>query len=762
MKSNNVYKLNDLLSLLREQEVIITKTALIHRLFFLRKMGLISKEKIGRAYSVTKEDLVIIVQNLKEANYIYDEKQLKEKCFTMTEALELLKNTPIRTRQTLKNMFKDQIISYKKVDHIPKHLIYQLKNEADVNDYVDAFKVQKELKAYKGYVTRMVRKEYFKDVKKIGKRDFISRKEIEEIQIQKSKRPPTYSNQEATSSFSSYLATLEKRIAPQSHSLFEDWAIKKINNSNGRPNVLKAIVFYVTEVYQLLLKVLEGDKKEIFNLDDEIIEHLLGDVSITLRKRKEFLLFRDYSLISKSIPSKKRFKVYRPSLTRETKEALDSEKEVYPPSVYHQYYLHVQEIEKHIGPSIENRSYANMWLYVIMHLTNNWRANDIIYQMPNISLENIGVSELDWFNSNRLTLQQAQLIANELYLYFQNQLVNKTSAPIRFYLAPPLLMSFATSIALCELHSRIAPNSFNRHKSHLLGTFFHGDNQESFASSGLTSHKLFFKDAPELKDFKSMVMNRSTMVYFFHNVVDGKTEDTDLALDLTQTTRSHLDRNTTSIYVETSNQDGSINRVSLNLFNRGHFGWTYNFIIQLLMNKVNFSDTLEERTNLIQQLRNIYTPYQIEGWSQYFVAESHRETSLAISLAKMDPQKLGQLLYKIFIGEMPSKHREGQCLTHPTCIYVKRTTCFGCESLIPMEFLLFDCVTELKKRVDILRNTTYEAIIRRESRFIDGILHLLSEANEYLGKEKLSAFITSDELRLLIDHVSDKLALSEG
>ncbi|MBJ8206582.1 hypothetical protein JDS91_36425, partial [Bacillus cereus] len=70
-----------------------------------------------------------------------------------------------------------------------------------------------------------------------------------------------------------------------------------------------------------------------------------------------------------------------------------------------------------------------------------------------------------------------------------------------------------------------------------------------------------------------------TMTYLFYSILEEDGEDADLALEITKNTRSHKNSDTTAIYIQAKNKDGSINSVSVNLLNRGMFGWLYNYIL---------------------------------------------------------------------------------------------------------------------------------------------------------------------------------------
>lgn len=79
-------------------------------------------------------------------------------------------------------------------------------------------------------------------------------------------------------------------------------------------------------------------------------------------------------------------------------------------------------------------------------------------------------------------------------------------------------------------------------------------------------------------------MNRSFMTYLFHKAVQNS-EYKASALALPQRARSHTNQESTSIYIQTTNKDEPISNITEHLFNRGHFGYLYNLLIQAIQIK---------------------------------------------------------------------------------------------------------------------------------------------------------------------------------
>lgn len=102
-------------------------------------------------------------------------------------------------------------------------------------------------------------------------------------------------------------------------------------------------------------------------------------------------------------------------------------------------------------------------------------------------------------------------------------------------------------------------------------------------------------------------MNRSFMTYLFHKAVQNS-EYKASALALPQRARSHTNQESTSIYIQTTNKDEPISNITEHLFNRGHFGYLYNLLIQAIQIKKENNISLDEETARILELQKSFRP----------------------------------------------------------------------------------------------------------------------------------------------------------
>ncbi|MEM5658001.1 hypothetical protein AAHB50_15075 [Bacillus toyonensis] len=224
-------------------------------------------------------------------------------------------------------------------------------------------------------------------------------------------------------------------------------------------------------------------------------------------------------------------------------------------------------------------------------------------------------------------------------------------------------------------------------------------------------------------------MNRSTMTYLFYSILEEDGEDADLALEITKT----LDHTKIQIQLlftfKPKNKDGSINRVSVNLLNRGMFGWLYNYILLRLKEDIQNGQTIEERTDTIKELRNSISPIELEKWA-IFLQNIHTNKNRVIDEIKHLPiEELKTLAIKLFTNQMPSKEKTGQCLVYPNCKRKNLKTCYSCEYFIPEKMVLIEAISELKRLTSSLENTNYDAIRKRDSFFLLNIILLIDRSN---------------------------------
>lgn len=549
--------------------------------------------------------------------------------------------------------------------------------------------------------------------------------------------------------------TLNENI-PETLLSYQEFCKTKLNATNGREVNWRRVFGHLNKVFNSILLPLSN---ELILISPHEIENVILSKEFSSPVRELFLQFIRYSFDIKGVKQDKQYNVSRKNKLLNK----DPNDERYSPEVYQKYEQYVKNIHLHSKKSLKRRDYANMWLYVSMLLSNAWRPSDIIFEMPHIDLTLINISGLDWFEENSLSVEQCQLIINQLHMRLNQSRASKSNALLNFLVPPDMIEVIATSSVISELHCQSINKSHVRDKNLLLGSFISGrtDRTANAHTTGKKSHLKFFGDNKELLPFGSRKLNNSTMTYLYFEITENVIDSPELALELPKWTRSHKEIESTAIYVKATNKDGSIDRVSINLFKRGHFGWLYNLLIQMAFTKSNSHQNMEERTNSIESLRKDYTPIEIEAWAKSMIESRSKRNETINHIYKMHPDELKIFLAKIFTCKMPSRDGNGQCIVYPDCRYPQRKTCIGCENFIPQfQYVMLEAASEFHRLVSSIREVQSKILLKRDSFYFLNLLLLFNEAAMAFGKEALDGFISKEDRESAIREISDKLIIS--
>lgn len=561
-----------------------------------------------------------------------------------------------------------------------------------------------------------------------------------------------FSRDKAVSTLKHYIETLE---TPEdlniTKSLFIDFMTIKINAAQGRDRNIKVNAGNLKNMYKVILRKCSD---QIYN--EEQFKHLITDNTIPDYVKKLLVQFFNYSCKKKGVVLNKEY-VFQEKYHK--KNPLEND-DCYTPKVYNLYETYVKDIEYHISKAISSRHHANMWVYTIMLLTDCWRPGDIICEMPNFDIEATGISSFDWFENNKLSEEQCALIITQLHLKIKFSDTGKTNADLILLVIPELEMPLSYALIISELHRRSIKEWEINQKKTLLGSFWTGDSDDTakYLTSIRNAHLKFFEKYPLLgEEFSAKKLNSSTMTYLFFHLVENGDHDASIAVNFPQQARSHTDPSNTTPYIKLSNKDGPIDRVAVNLFKRGLFGWTYNFMVQYVTEGLCIAQSLEERSMTIDNLRNEMSLSELEQWAQLLSEIRDRKQTTVQRLMKLEKLELQQLIVRIYMGKMPSKDGYGQCLSYPECPFSQRSKCLGCHDFIPHFQILAEASNEFRRLIKSLTEANSEANLKRDSLFLINVLVILNEACTAFGKDKVNSYLPELERRASLQSISAKL-----
>lgn len=666
------------------------------------------------------------------------EKYYKEEIFAIkdymniTQAANFLSCHKDTIRSYLKKgLFKNYLYRSKREGYlIHKNDLVKVKEPLDIPEGFNSLKeAAKKLNMKVGQVSKIAENKFinsYQSREENGKKTWIiSEKDI--IMYKKRKKEKLifeknfeYSTLDAVKKFKNKTEDLIHQFPNknETHKLFSNYAINKLSNSNAREETLKKKVAYYIKTLKIVLEKIDED---ISDLTDDDINFFLNDSTVVEYVKQYFIGFLQYcSENAENIRFKNDYRTTRKSA---------SETEIYSIDIFKGYFEYASDVELHTNQAIKLKTYAQAWLYVIMHLMNAWRSGDIVYGLPKIEFNDLNFNDLDYFKDNKLTREQAQLIINQVHIKVGKIKLSKTGSLGQFLCIDSLAIPFATAISIVELHRR------KKNEKLMLN---------SIRSSGL--NKRFFEKKKELENFDSLKMNRTLITYFFHHVSQSG-GDAHLSYEAAQILRSHESEDTTSVYIKFSNAGESFDEISFNICERGHFGWVYNCMINLFFDQKN--QTLQERTEAIQAFQENYTVPTIETYASFLLTERNQNNSLALRLAQMSKEELKYLITKIFRGEMPAKTEHAQCLVHPECPYPTRKTCLGCENIIPTDYVLISVTEQIKTTMLNLYNSKTSRIREREFYYLKKLFILVNQAIVEKGKEYVDTFIDREQLKKL-------------
>lgn len=505
---------------------------------------------------------------------------------------------------------------------------------------------------------------------------------------------------------------------------------------------------------------------ELLMVPQSTLSFLFGNESpLTVHQKKIFSNFLNYYYDSKGLVPTERiyFSVNKKAI-----------KEIYSPEQFKILYEYAINYELHISKSISSREYANMWVYVLLLLTDFIRGQDLVKYTPTIIIEETDIHSFEWFKKNTLDDCKVNKIINQIYAAFRHKRSSKTNELLTFVISPDIKYPLAFSLIISELHRR------NENAITQLDTFFEG-RLNTIKTQGKVSHRHFFNDMEGNHDFTfgSRKMNNSVATYLFYSITEEDGNDSDLALHLTQVARSHKSPETTAIYIQATNKDGSINKVAYNLFKRGHFGWLYDHLLSYYFKFETPSLNLSEKTNLIENMRKELTLIDTENIAEYitnslsiniknnfetkyqFILEdiNKKRQSVIQKLSLLSKEEISSIIKKLARSELPSKNSNAQCLTYPNCEYPNLESCFSCENvilgnlfLIQLNIIINDLITEIES----LEN---KILLKKSSKFLLHALFIWKEARTHYGESYVNGFISFEEIKKKLSIISNKIML---
>lgn len=558
------------------------------------------------------------------------------------------------------------------------------------------------------------------------------------------------------------IETKQNILFIETRSLFLEYSRVYFNKSTGSTTYRKATIAQFINFHNKLQNNLH---REIFETDIEELNKLfLKEALFTSKERLTFTRFISYVFDQKNISQKNKILAVQKNNR--------NEQEIYSASTFNQIYKHVQNIEVHIEKSLSKRKYVNMWVYVTLLCCDFIRGSDLIINTPTLNLKELDIQESDFYSNNfKLNKHQVQTVIKTLYLAFRNKRASKTGELLTFLVPSNLEQSLAYALVLAE---RLREDNTLQ-----LDTFIEGKYRK-IRTQGGDAHLKFFDDYKDFEGFRfsSLIMNRSLATYLYGSVTEGDGYDSELALTLAKNARSHKNEDSTKAYIQMMNKDGSIGRVSTNIFRRGNFGWLYEQLLRFTFTDNYKILSLEDRTTIVEGIKEQFPLKETESIAAYIsnylspsaLDESNADTvenvinsiyekrlKVIHQVMRLNKQQLHELFSKLSNHSMPSKTDHAQCLVFPNCAYPALMNCMYCEYVLPQNLILIQLNQELLRLLTSIQESENENLLRRQSRFLLQCLSILSEANNTFGKNHVKAYIDVNKINNLLKQYAYKI-----
>ncbi|MGS0469560.1 helix-turn-helix transcriptional regulator [Bacillus pretiosus] len=392
-------------------------------------------------------------------------------------------------------------------------------------------------------------------------------------------------------------------------------------------------------------------------------------------------------------------------------------------------------------------NYESIWLYVMLHLNNGWRSTDFIEKIPRIPLS-IPVQDYKSFENHNLTLEEAAKIIWELKSNLMNVYHNKNGKKAFFFISEDMIVPVANAIVLCELKAQL----INSKRNNLIDL---GNSNELTTSM----HDKFFRNFP-INNFKfKSLMANSTFITFVNSILKQKTNRN--PLEITKFIRNHDSLDTTNRYVHVNEEH--LNKISKQLFDKGYFGYTYDYLKQIVIGESqnNFMEN-NEKNLLATVFGDIY---KIENFSIMLNAIEEQKKPLYEFVKSLSQEQQREVLDLINMNQLPAKESFWQCILGD-CLYLDRK-CNSCPFAIPHFYVLTKTVYNLNNlipKLEQIKNISYKGERVRLANLLYKNLSLISTAKKQFGENVLSSFLGKDYSDFLnnirsLDSINENLTI---
>ncbi|TKH14829.1 hypothetical protein FC694_16435 [Bacillus wiedmannii] len=545
-------------------------------------------------------------------------------------------------------------------------------------------------------------------------------------------------------------------LVKNTETAWHDFVSKKLLSSNGNIKTIKKLFVRFIKITELLQSTLIS--KEIMDMTSNEITFAFLNNKVPSTYKEALYSFFNHLFLRFSNCKYLISELNSPYVEKSERLANSKHnKKIYSINDFLTLLDYVKDIKFHKDNAISeyktkpmggtNGNYESIWLYVMLHLNNGWRSTDLIEKIPRIPLS-IPVQDYKSFENHNLTLEEATKIIWELTSNLMNVYHNKNGKKAFFFISEDMIVPVANAIVLCELNAQL----INSKRNNLLDL---GNSNELTTSM----HDKFFKSFP-INNFKfKSLMANNTFITFVNSILKQKTNRN--PLEITKFIRNHDSLDTTNIYVHVNEEH--LNKISKQLFDKGYFGYTYNYLKQIVIGESQNNSIENNEKNLLTTVFGDI--YKIENFSIMLNAIEDQKKSLYEFVKSLSEEQQREVLDLINMNQLPAKESFWQCILGD-CLYLDRK-CNSCPFAIPHFYVLTKTVYNLNNlipKLERIKNISYKGERVRLANLLYKNLSLISTAKKQFGENVLSAFLGKDYSDFLnnlrsLDSINENLTI---
>lgn len=520
-----------------------------------------------------------------------------------------------------------------------------------------------------------------------------------------------------------------KGNAPNTYLLMKNFYLKYINNSKS-PN-LKTIAIELVRKLDILYSKL---KREIyFYSESEIKKEILQHSWANDRRVIKFLQYvkanNDYGF-SKDISFE-----YKSNYKK-------TEDDLYLIDEWRDTFDYLTDIPLHLKNAYANRIYAQYWCGMLIHLFSTFRVSDITNTSA-LGLESHEFSSDKYLISKPLTFTEAQAIVNLFKSVIEHVDTVKTDTEKHFYCHLSGIEAMATSLVVLDCHRIMA------------------DEDELFTISNFDSKRIAERFPGLPIKFVSTTANKSLLTYV-HDIT-AYSENAAKAYTLSSTMRSHstgynsIYSETTAVYIQKSELEGSAENIAYHVCERGVFGWLYLAMLEFVKGKIK---SLTDATTQIDELKKQISVDGLEDIAEFLLQENKKQKSVLKALSEYTREDIAEFLMSIGTASAASKEATIPCILGKQCSKRNANECYLCACSIPTTYTLMMLNNKLLFFFDKLDQTVVSetALRQKYTYFIQKILFVFMDAKKHFKQydaEYLTAFIDFDMIQTKLESIPD-------